>query len=82
MVDRQIGIQMMRFANHPYLTQGVVSLELLTVFIVGPMACWVCYDIAKKNSRVNIVMIMIATAEIYGGMYPTLPFPFFWCRCS
>lgn len=46
---------------------GVVSLELLTVLVVGPLACWVCYDIARKNSRVNIVMIMIATAEIYGG---------------
>ncbi|KAK3403574.1 Emopamil-binding protein [Sordaria brevicollis] len=52
---------------------GVVSLELLTVLVVGPMACWVCYDIAKKNSRVNIVMIMIATAEIYGGWMTFCP---------
>lgn len=56
--------------------QSVVSLELLTVLVVGPLACWVCYDIAKKNSRVNIVMIMIATAEIYGGTYHFLPFLF------
>lgn len=47
--------------------QGVISLELLTVFVVGPLACFVCYDIAKKNPRANIVMTIIATAEIYGG---------------
>jgi hypothetical protein len=40
---------------------------LLTVFVAGPMACWVCYDIAKKNSRVNITMIIMAIAELYGG---------------
>ncbi len=45
----------------------MVSLELLTVFVVGPLACLVCYDIAKKNPRANIVMTIIATAELYGG---------------
>lgn len=50
-------------------TQGVVSLELLTVFVVGPMAVSVCYDIAKKNPRANITMIMLATAELYGGTF-------------
>ena len=49
--------------------QGIVSLELLTVFVVGPMACLVCYDIAKKNPRANILMIILATAELYGGGY-------------
>jgi len=47
----------------------VVSLELLTVFVVGPMAVWACYDIAKKNPRVNLTMIMLATAELYGGRF-------------
>lgn len=50
--------------------QGVISLELLTVLVVGPLACFVCYDIARKNPRANIVMTIIATAEIYGGMRP------------
>lgn len=45
----------------------MVSLELLTVFVMGPLACLVCYDIAKKNPRANILMTIIATAEIYGG---------------
>lgn len=49
------------------MIQAVVSLELLTVFVVGPMAVWVCYDIAKRNPRYNIVMIILATAELYGG---------------
>ncbi|KAK3325518.1 Emopamil-binding protein [Apodospora peruviana] len=52
---------------------GVVSLELLTVFVVGPMACLVCYDIAMKNPRANITMIMLATAEIYGGWMTFCP---------
>lgn len=47
--------------------QGVISLELLTVLVVGPLACFVCYDIARKNPRANIVMTIIATAELYGG---------------
>ena len=47
--------------------QGVVSLELLTVFVVAPLACLVCYDIAKKNPRANILMVIIATAELDGG---------------
>ncbi|KAJ9148339.1 Emopamil-binding protein-like [Pleurostoma richardsiae] len=52
---------------------GVVSLELLTVFVVGPLACLTCYDIAKKNPRANILMIVIATAELYGGFMTFCP---------
>ncbi|KAJ9151433.1 Emopamil-binding protein [Coniochaeta hoffmannii] len=52
---------------------AVVSLELLTVFVVGPMAVWVCYDIAKKNLRYNIVMVILATAELYGGFITFCP---------
>lgn len=48
-------------------SQTVISLELLTVLVVGPLACLVCYDIAKKNPRANILMTVIATAELYGG---------------
>lgn len=44
-----------------------MSLELLTVFVVAPLAVLVCYDIAKKNSRANFLMVIIATAELYGG---------------
>ncbi|KAG6356949.1 hypothetical protein INS49_014824 [Diaporthe citri] len=52
---------------------GVVSLELLTVGIVAPLAVLVCYDIAKKNSRANLLMVIIATAELYGGFMTFCP---------
>ncbi|KAL2288849.1 hypothetical protein FJTKL_03498 [Diaporthe vaccinii] len=52
---------------------GVVSLELLTVFVVAPLAVLVCYDIAKKNSRANVLMVIIATAELYGGFMTFCP---------
>ncbi|KAK3359996.1 Emopamil-binding protein [Lasiosphaeria hispida] len=52
---------------------GVVSLELLTVFVVGPLAVFACYDIAKKSPRANIVMIILATAELYGGFMTFCP---------
>lgn len=48
-------------------SQTVISLELLTVLVVAPLACLVCYDIAKKNPRANVLMTVIATAELYGG---------------
>lgn len=51
----------------------VVSLELLTVFVVAPLAVLVCYDIAKKNARANILMVIIATAELYGGFMTFCP---------
>jgi len=51
----------------------VVSLELLTVLVVGPMACLVCHDIAKKKPRASITMIMLATSELYGGFMTFCP---------
>lgn len=52
---------------------GVISLELLTVLVVGPLACWVCYDLARGNARANVLMVVIATAEIYGGFMTFCP---------
>lgn len=37
------------------------------MLVVAPLAVLVCYDIAKKNARANILMVVIATAELYGG---------------
>ena len=51
----------------------VISLELLTVLVVGPLACWVCYDLARGYSRANVTMVVIATAEIYGGFMTFCP---------
>lgn len=41
--------------------------------MVGPLAVLVCYDIARKNPRANIFMIIIATAELYGGVFFSPP---------
>jgi hypothetical protein len=51
----------------------VISLELLTVFVAGPLAVLVCYGLAKKDPRTNIVMIILATAELYGGFMTFCP---------
>ena len=40
------------------------------------MCVWVCYDIARKNPRANVLMIILATAELYGGMSSSHPFSF------
>lgn len=51
------------------MLQTVISLELLTVFGAGPLAVYICYLIAKQDYRVNFWLVVIATAEIYGGMF-------------
>ncbi|KAK6855961.1 emopamil binding protein [Apiospora arundinis] len=52
---------------------SVISLELLTVFVAGPLACLICYGIAKKDPRTNIVVIIVATMELYGGFITFCP---------
>jgi len=37
------------------------------VFGTGPAAVYICYLIAKQDPRASIWMIMMATAELYGG---------------
>lgn len=51
---------------------GVVSLELLTVFLDTALAVAVCYCLAKKKPMANVWMIILATCELYGGMCPHL----------
>jgi hypothetical protein len=52
---------------------GVVSIELLTVLVEGPMALYVCYCLSKQDPKVYIWMIIMATAEIYGGFMTFCP---------
>jgi hypothetical protein len=49
---------------------SVVSLELLTVVFDGTLAVYICYCIAKKDPKTSIWMIILATCELYGGMWP------------
>jgi hypothetical protein len=56
-----------------------ISLELLTVFIGGPLAAYICYLLAKGHGSVGAAgktkasgklsfwMIVLATGELYGG---------------
>ncbi|KAH9909723.1 Emopamil-binding protein [Xylariomycetidae sp. FL2044] len=52
---------------------SVISLELLTVFVAGPLAILVCWGLARKDPRTNIVMIVVATMELYGGFITFCP---------
>ncbi|KAK4188233.1 putative Emopamil-binding protein-like protein [Podospora australis] len=52
---------------------GVLSIEIITVLFAGLMAVWVCVDIARKKERVYVSMIVLATAEIYGGYMTFMP---------
>lgn len=45
----------------------VVSLELLTVFVAGPMAVWVCQCLRKQRGEGCFWMVVLATGELYGG---------------
>lgn len=47
---------------------NIVSLELLTVFVMGPLAIYVCYLLWKRdNARAMWWMTVIAVSELYGG---------------
>ncbi|KAI1438343.1 ebp domain-containing protein [Xylaria sp. CBS 124048] len=52
---------------------AVISLELLTVFIAGPLAAYISYAIASKQRSVNVSMIILATMELYGGFITFCP---------
>lgn len=41
--------------------------------MAGPLACYICYSIAKKDPRSNILMIVVATMELYGGFITFCP---------
>jgi hypothetical protein len=51
----------------------VISLELLTVFVAGPLAVWICYCIKKNRSDASFWMIVLATGELYGGWMTFVP---------
>ncbi|KAJ4331739.1 hypothetical protein N0V87_008917 [Didymella glomerata] len=55
----------------------VISLELLTVFVAGPLALWICYLLRKDEKKGGLKkwfwMIVLATGEIYGGWMTFAP---------
>ncbi|CAD6506296.1 BgTH12-07222 [Blumeria graminis f. sp. triticale] len=46
---------------------SIISLELLTVIVGGPLALYICYGIARRHSMTPFWMIILATGELYGG---------------
>jgi hypothetical protein len=51
----------------------VVSLELLTVLCAGPLAAYICLGIQRRDFRVAFWMVVLATGELYGGMFDLCP---------
>ena len=46
----------------------IISLEILTVGVMAPLAVYVCYLLQKESmAKAWFVMTVIATGEIYGG---------------
>jgi hypothetical protein len=50
-----------------------VSLELLTVLGVGPMACYVLKQIVTDDPARHYWIIVLSTAELYGGFMTFCP---------
>ena len=49
---------------------GVISLELLTVFVMAPIAVAVCESLRReKHGQAFFLMSIVATGELYGGMF-------------
>lgn len=45
----------------------VVALELLTVFVGGPLALWICDMVRREDQRMWFWVTVLATGELYGG---------------
>ena len=56
---------------------GVVSLEILTVFGAAPLAALIVYQIAKRDPARHYWIVVLSTAELYGGYVP-FPLPSFF----
>lgn len=54
-----------------------MSLELLTVLGAGPLALWICWGIARGDPMVGVWMVVLATGELYGGMFRRFLLPSF-----
>ena len=47
--------------------ETVVSLELLTVLIAGPMCCYILYQLVRGDPARHYWIVVLCTGEIYGG---------------
>ncbi|XP_011435279.2 emopamil-binding protein-like [Magallana gigas] len=51
----------------------IVSLEILTVFITGPLAVWLIFAILKDKSYRHFIQIFLCVCELYGGWMTFCP---------
>ncbi|PNS19447.1 hypothetical protein CAC42_7291 [Sphaceloma murrayae] len=56
----------------------VISLELLTVLVMGPIAVWICVCLSRrkpgsKGGSEWFWMVLLATSELYGGFMTFAP---------
>ncbi|KAK4049687.1 hypothetical protein OIV83_003962 [Microbotryomycetes sp. JL201] len=51
----------------------VVSIELITVFGAGPLCLYVCWLMSKQDRAREYWMVVLCTAEIYGGWLTFAP---------
>ncbi|KIL62007.1 hypothetical protein M378DRAFT_166152 [Amanita muscaria Koide BX008] len=51
----------------------IISLELLTVFGVAPLACYVLTQIVTEDPARHYWIIVLSTAELYGGWMTFCP---------
>lgn len=51
----------------------IISLELLTVFLAGPIAVAICEKLRKNSADVWFWMTVLATGELYGGWMTFAP---------
>jgi hypothetical protein len=54
----------------------VVSLEVLTVLGAGPLAALIVYQIVKRDPARHYWIVVLSTAELYGGCVFFFLFPF------
>lgn len=55
----------------------VISLELLTVLVMAPLAVWVCICLSRRTEGTRggsewFWMVFVATSELYGGEFCSL----------
>nr|XP_022337874.1 emopamil-binding protein-like [Crassostrea virginica] len=51
----------------------IVSLEILTVFITGPMAVWLIFAMLKNKTYRHFIQIVLCVCELYGGWMTFCP---------
>lgn len=52
---------------------NIIALELITVFLLGPLCLWAAYAIVAHRPYRHLLQLVISTAELYGGWMTFCP---------